>query len=274
MRSPKARAGGGRELGEPGPQKGGTEAPGELRRLARSTDADTARCTPHPRPADAVGDPGHGPSRPRASSSLLVPVSTGSRLCGSLSLWVHIPRRPHSSSSIPPGPPHHSPSCRIRLRLQPGPPSEHKGREAWKHKAGATHPAPVSPARPVHPVHRGTCGLRMLLPAPGRPGLRRLRVRARPELPGGRGKTPLRLARPQPVTSPLPPPRPRGLAGYSTAPARRGLPSEEALLGHVRREPVEGPGSTWDVGHVARPVSSGFPLNSSSGVAHAGLKLH
>lgn len=182
-------------MGAPRPQKGGTEAPGDLRRLARSAapDADTAHRTPRPRPAGAVGDPGYGPSRPRASSSLLVPVSNGTRLCGSLSFRVHIPRGPHFSSSIPPGPPHPSPSCRIRLRLQPGPPSEHKGRDAWKHKAGAAHPAPVSPVRPVHP---GTCGLRMLLPAPGRPGLRRLRVCARPELPGGRGKTPLRLARP------------------------------------------------------------------------------
>lgn len=105
----------------------------------------------------------------------------------------------------------------------------------------------MSPVRPVHP---GTCGLRMLLSAPGRPGLRRLRVHARPELPGGRGKNPLRLVRPQPVTSPLPPPRPWGLAVYRTAHARRGLPSEKALLGHVLQEPVEGPRSTWDVGHV------------------------
>lgn len=90
----------------------------------------------------------------------------------------------------------------------------------------------------------------MLLPAPGRPGLRRLRVRARPELPGGRGKNPLRLPRPQPVTSPLPPPRLWGLAVNSTAHAHRDLSSEAALLGHVLPQPVEGCGSTWDVGHV------------------------
>lgn len=224
--------------GAPGPQKGGAEAPGELRCLARSAapDADTVHGTLCPRPVGAVGNPGHGPSCPRASSSLPVWVSTGSRLSESLSLRVHISRGPHSSSSIPPRPPHPSP-CRIRSGLQPGPPSEHKGREAWKHKAGAAHPAPVSPVRPVRPVHPGTCGLRMLLPAPGRPGLRRLGVRARPELPGGRGKNPLRLPRPQPVTSPLPPRRLWGLAVNSTAHAHRDLSSEAALLGHVPPHP-------------------------------------
>lgn len=154
MRSPNPRAGRGRGLGAPEPQKGGTEAPGELKRLARSAapDADSAHRTPRPHPAGAVGDPGHRPRRPLASSSLLVPVSTG----GSLSHRVYIPRGPHSSSSIPPGPPHPSPSCRIRSRLQSGFPSEHKGREAWKHKAGAAHPAPVSPVRPCTPVPAGS----------------------------------------------------------------------------------------------------------------------
>lgn len=60
------------------------------------------------------------------------------------------------------------------------------------------------------------------------------------------------------MTSPLPPPRPWGLAEYGTGPARRGLPSEEALQGHVLQEPVEGSGArgTWDTWPGLSPLDS------------------
>lgn len=80
----------------------------------------------------------------------------------------------------------------------------------------------------------------MLLPAPGRPGLRRLSVRARPELPGGRGENPLRLARPQPVTSPF---RRRG----------RGAGRMGKLRMRVEKGPVRGATRSRAVGAFGGP---------------------
>lgn len=168
--------------------------------------------TPTPRTASPPGwcsrrpwAPAKSPARPHPSGSPSLPASIppGSRPSRSPSLSVPIsfgPRLPPSPSSPVP-----QSLCPLQnpTGLQPGPPRSTKAEKPGSTKPAPPAPPPCPPCTPERPVHPGTCGLRMLLPAPGRPGLRRLRVRARPELPGGRGENPLRLARPQPVTSPF-----------------------------------------------------------------------
>lgn len=60
---------------------------------------------------------------------------------------------------------------------------------------------------------------------------------------------------------------------WGTAHACRGRPSEEARLGHVPWEPLEGRGSTWGAGHVGPAGLPAFPLNSRCAIAQASFEL-
>lgn len=179
------------------------EVPGPVRSSRRRHRA------PRPRPAGAVGDPGHPPSRPRVPIPPGLHPSGFSSLPITISLGPHLLRSPSPSIPILPGPPVPLPSAESDGAAARTP-SEHKGREAWEHKAGAARPAPVSPVHPRAP--RAPRYLRAPHAAPGTgsaraPATPRARA-ARAAWRAGRKPTAARAPPAGDVT--LPPRRPRG----------------------------------------------------------------